>query len=113
MNACERDNDGVTIMLSKAVEYSQAKGAMYTHLLCLLCKGSVSTYLNKSNYQCLFFNIAFVDFEGLPRGREGTESLSYCIGLIQWATVHHIACILPCDTSHSFVICFSGNANLQ
>ena len=46
MNACERDSDAVTITLSKAVEYSQAKGAMYTHLLCLLCKGSVGAYLN-------------------------------------------------------------------
>lgn len=48
MNACERDNDAVTITLSKAAEYSQAKGAVYTHLLCLLCKGSVSDTFNKS-----------------------------------------------------------------
>lgn len=49
MNACERDNDAVTITLSKAAEYSQAKGAMYTHLLCLLCQGAVSTYLNSKS----------------------------------------------------------------
>ena len=49
MNACERDNDAVTIALSKAAEYSQTKGALYTHLLCLLCKGSVSVHFSKSN----------------------------------------------------------------
>ena len=57
MNAYERDNDAVTITLSKAAEYSQAKGAMYTHLLCLLCKGSVCACLNnlkKSLSVCLF-----------------------------------------------------------
>ena len=48
MNACERDNDAVTITLSKAAEYSQAKGAMYTHLLCLLCQGSVRICFSKS-----------------------------------------------------------------
>lgn len=55
MNACERDNDAVTITLSKAAEYSQTKGAMYTHLLCLLCKGSVGGCLNKKSPSvCLF-----------------------------------------------------------
>jgi len=54
MNACERDDDSVTITLSKAVEYCQAKGAMYTQLLCLLCKGSVSVCMTKNILLCLF-----------------------------------------------------------
>ena len=108
MNACERDNDAVTITLSKAAEYSQAKGAMYTHLLCLLCQGSVRICLIKSLTVHLIFNLAFVDVEELSRGRTSVESLSYCIGLLYRTTVHHTPCVLPCHTSHSFVICLSG-----
>jgi len=42
MNACERDTNAVIITLSKAVEFSQLKGAVYTQMMCLLCKGLVS-----------------------------------------------------------------------
>lgn len=54
---------------------------------------------------------ASVDTEELPRGRKGAKSLSYNVGLLYWATIHYIACILPCHTSHSFAICLPGEKN--
>ena len=106
MNACERDTNAVIITLSKAVEFSQLKGAVYTQLMCLLCKGSVSICVLHWSWFYQYCNfVVLVVTEELHRGWTIVESMPYHSGVIFRATLYSVTFFLPCYSSSSFAVC--------